>query len=151
MSLDVKPLGNPKWGKGMPSANPLGRPKGPTKVRLDSKRRLLGKWKTHPVDKLVRIANFIEATNPEMAAKIWIRLLDSCELEERKRKDTLPPIESDEKTETPTEAESLKILEEIENGQKALAGSNSDGLAAGPTPIQTETGPAQNLPGYKEE
>jgi hypothetical protein len=150
MGLDYKPLGNPKWGKGMPSANPLGRPKGPTKARLDSKRRLLGKWRTHPVDKLVKIANFIEATNPEMAAKIWIRLLDSCELEERKRKDTLPPV-SEGEIETPTEEEALRILKEIENGQQeALAGSHSNGLATGTTPIQVETGPTEDLSGHKE-
>lgn len=114
MSLDYKPLGNPKWGKGMPSANPMGRPKGPPKKTLDVKRRLLNKWQTHPVDKLVKIANFIEPTNPELAGKIWMRLLDSCELEERKKKDTLPPIEKGE--ETPSDLENLKLLEELENG-----------------------------------
>jgi hypothetical protein len=135
MGLDYKPLGNPKWGKGMPSANPLGRPKGPTKTALDTKRRLLAKWRTHPVDKLVRIANFIEATNPEMAAKIWIKLLESCELEERKKKDFLPPVDKSEEV-TLSEKDALKILEDIENGQtQALADSDTNSMAGRQAPL----------------
>jgi hypothetical protein len=146
MSLDHKPLGNPNWGKGKPSANPFGRPKGPTKKTLDVKRRILLKWNTHPVDKLVRIANFVEATNPDLCAKIWLRILDSCELEERKNKNSLPPIT--EAAETTTEADALKILEEIENGRakEAIPPSNSNGLETRETNIQTETSSTEDIP-----
>src|SRR5260370_12434706 len=110
MSLDYKPLGNPAWGKGKPSANPFGRPKGPTKTRLDVKRRILLKWHTHPVDKLVKIANFIEVTNPDLAGKIWMRILDSFELEEKKHKEIFPPIA--EQTFSLTKPDALKIFDD---------------------------------------
>lgn len=107
---DDKPLGNhPK-----PPVKKAGKPIVPREPKkLQVKKRVMGKWKTHPVDKMVRIANFIEASNPELAAKIWMRLLDSCELEEKAKKGYMPPPAGNESA---AEAEAMKALEELENG-----------------------------------
>src|ERR1700690_532498 len=62
MGLEKKTEGNPafKAQTANGSLNPGGRPKGALskKTHPQVKERLLGKWKTHPVDKLVELANF---------------------------------------------------------------------------------------------
>lgn len=149
MAIDGQPT-HQRWTKETAPVNRGGRPKGSVqKKSLDVKKRLLGKWQTHPVDKLVKLANFIEPSNPELAGKIWLRLLDSCELEERKNKNSLPPMIAGE--ETTSEIDALKQLEEIENGSTKQINSSSDsvGMAPGEITVQTETVPTEDLPGYK--
>lgn len=87
--------------------------------KLQVKKRLLGKWRKHPVDKLVELANFLETTNPVFAAKVWIRLLDSCELEENKKRTASPPLASE--TETGATLEAMQSLEELENEPKGVS------------------------------
>lgn len=129
--MDDKPLGNhPKPPKGPSKAQRARGPQEPK--RLQVKKRVLGKWKTHPVDKMVRIANFIEASNPELAAKIWMRLLDSCELEEKAKKGYMPPVVGNESA---AEAEAMRALEEAEKDEQATPQSNSDGMGTGPSQI----------------
>ena len=141
-SLADKPLGNhpkPPVRKTSPK-RALG-PREPKKLQV--KKRVMGKWKTHPVDKMVRIANFIEGSNPELAAKIWMRLLDSCELEEKAKKTFMPPGVPNESA---AEAEAMKALEEAEKDDQATPQSSSHGMAAGPVDIQVETSPEEDLP-----
>jgi hypothetical protein len=151
MGLDGKKEGNPafKLQKENGSINPKGRAVDHKKP-LDVKRRLTGRWRTHPVDKLVRIANFIEATNPEMSAKIWIRLLDSCEGEERKKKGSLPPV-PDAKT-SPSEIDADAVLKELEQDESIPpAESNRPSVAAGETLLQAEAGAEEDLSGNQAE
>jgi hypothetical protein len=110
--------------------------------KLDVKRRLLGKWQTHPVDRLVKIANFIETQNPEFAGKIWIRLLDACVEEDRKIKSSLPPIT--ERTDTPIETDPEKLLEDLENG---TGSGDCTSVAERTAPLQVEAGAAADLQG----
>lgn len=136
--MEDKPLGNhPK---------PPTRKKGSTVPRepkkLQVKKRVMGKWKTHPVDKMVKIANFIEASNPDLAAKIWMRLLDSCELEEKVKKGFMPPPVGNESA---AEVEAMKALEEAEKDEQATPQSNSNGMAARPVDVQAEAGSEEDL------
>ena len=140
-STDDKPLGNhPK-----PPVSKKGRkgntgPREPKKLQV--KKRVMGKWKTHPVDKIVKIANFVEARNPELAAKLWVRLLDSCELEEKAKKSFLPPAVGNESV---AEAAAMKALEEAEKDDQATPQSGSDGLENRPVDVQIEAGPEEDL------
>jgi len=140
-----KPTGNPNWVKGH-VANPNGRPKGGPKLALGVRRRLSGKWKTHPVDKLVTIANFIQATNPEFAGKIWIRLLDAWEAEERKAKGSMSPVAVDDSTKfNPNDT---KLLEEFENyDSSTIADNKDDGVAERKAEVSLEAGPEEDLRG----
>lgn len=147
MSLEHKSPGNPALKKGGPSLNPAGRGRGPTKKRLDVKRRLLQKFKIHPVDKLIKIAAFIEATNPEFAGKIWIRLLDSAELEERKQKASYSPaaIDAPESSESEEKFDESLIEALEKHGQDTTASVENSGMAEGQTKIPSETSPEENL------
>jgi regulator of protease activity HflC (stomatin/prohibitin superfamily) len=91
---------------------------------------------------MVRIANFIEASNPELAAKIWMRLLDSCELEEKAKKGYMPPVAGNESA---AEAEALRALEEAEKDDQVTPQSDSNGVADGAASLQAETSPAEDL------
>lgn len=140
MGLDRKGPGNPAFCKGNKLSQ--NRPKEPKKIQV--KRRLLGKWKTHPVDKLVSIANFIQATNPEFSGKIWMRLLDSCELEENKKKSSMPPsFTPDEKH--MSEEESLKLLEEMEKNDASTSKDDTTSVATGSSEVQAQTSPEEDL------
>lgn len=143
--------GNPAFYKGMPSPNPKGKPKGMGPQKLNTKRRLFGKWHTHPVDKLVRVANFLEASNPEMCAKIWIRLLDACEEEERKNKGAMSPIVQDTATSAiPTPDD--KLLDELENhGSGAITSSKNTSVETGEADLPVEASAESDLPGHPEE
>lgn len=113
------------------------------------KRRVRGKFKIHPVDKLISIAKFIEATNPEFAAKIWIRLLDSCEMEERKQKGASSPSLSADTSPT-TEVDENDLLEELEqNGLSTTPSSKDPSVESRPITVFAEAGPEVNLSEYQ--
>ena len=116
MSLDEKKPGNPDWiaQKERGSINPGGRPKGSLgrKTHPQVKERLLGKWHTHPVDKLVELANFVKMSDPKLSAEIWTNLLKYFE-------PTKKPVESAPEKTTPEESkeaaeETFRLLEELE-------------------------------------
>ena len=147
MGLDKKTEGNPAFKEQAPgkSLNPGGRPKGSLsrKTHPQVKERLLGKWQTHPVDKLVEIANRVTATDPKMAAEIWTNLLKYFE-------PTKKPVESAPEKTTPEEAkeaaeETFKLLQEIENNGFNPASGKEPSLADGQTQVPPETSPETDL------
>lgn len=140
---------NRNWVKGMKPVNPTGRPKGTAdKSPISVKKRVIGKWRTHPVDKLVTIANFIQATNPEFSGKIWMRLLDSIEAEERKNKSSQSPVPISETTIPESDD---KLLEELEqNGFSQTTSSKDSSMATGTTQISPEASPETDLREHKE-
>jgi hypothetical protein len=154
MSLDHKGTGNPDWKPGV-AQNPQGRPKGSlsSKSTHKVKERLLGKWKTHPVDKLVTIANFLTASgiseNMIEAATIWTNLLKYFE-------PTKKPVEITPEKSTPEESaaaaeETYKLLEELENaGLSQITSSKGNGVETGQTPVSLETSSKEDLSGHKE-
>ncbi len=126
--------GNPNFVKGT-SQNPAGRPKGSLTKKTSPKiqERLLGKWKTHPADKLVEIANFVACTDPELAAEIWTNLLKYFE-------PTKKPVESAPEKTTPQESkeaaeETYRLLMELENGSVPDSSSQSNGVAPMPPQV----------------
>ena len=142
--MEDKPLGNNPFANFKGKAGNKRGPRGAYEPkRLNVKKRVLNKWKTHPVDKMVRIANFVEATNPDLAAKIWMRLLDSCELEEKQKKGFMPPVAAGSANDA--EAEALRQLEEMEKDEPANPQSDSDGLENGSADLQAETSPEEDL------
>lgn len=118
--------------------------------KLQVKKRVMGKWRTHPVDKMVKIANFIEASNPELAAKIWMRLLDSCELEEKAKK-TFIPIPVDDIRVEPDFDKLLNDLEGNKTDGNIKAGSDTSSMASGSSLLQVETSPEEDLRRNKPE
>lgn len=154
MSLDHKGTGNPDWKPGV-AQNPQGRPKGSLngKSTPKVKERLLGKWKTHPVDKLVTIANFLTSIGtPDSlveAATIWTNLLKYFE-------PTKKPVEIAPEKTTPEESaaaaeETYKLLEELENaGLSQTASSKGNGVESGTTPVSSKASPKEDLSGHKE-
>jgi hypothetical protein len=149
MSLDHKPVGNPNFKKGVVN-NPNGRPKGSVdkKSHPSIKERLLGKWKTHPADKLVNLANFVAASDPELAAEIWTNLLKYFE-------PTKKPVESVPEKSTPKESkeaaeETFRLLQELENGSIQDGGDKEAGVETGPTQVPPEAIPEEDLRGYPE-
>jgi hypothetical protein len=145
MSLDPdKPKGNPAFKLQHINGplNPKGAATGPKPLNV--KKRVLGKWKTHPVDKLVKIANFAEALNPELSAKIWLRLLDSCEGEEKKKKGYMPPTSTTDTKATEIDADTL--LKDLEQDEQSTTEGDSEGLGNGTPVLQTETRPTEDLP-----
>jgi len=145
-------MANPNWKKGI-TTNPAGRPKGSKNSELSMLKvsnRLRFKHKVHPVDQLVELALMAKLNKDyELASDIWLKLLQYMEPAKK-------PIESaPEKPTTPAEsvqnAEALlKELEEQANaGQSNTptveSPSDSSGLAAGPTPVQTEGSPEEDL------
>ena len=116
MSLDNRKPGSDAFNnqKINGSLNPGGRPKGSMNKKTHSqvKERLLGKWQTHPVDKLVQLANHVMLTDPKLAAEIWTNLLRYFE-------PTKKPVESAPEKTTPEDSrlaaeETHKLLEELE-------------------------------------
>ena len=147
MGLDKKTEGNPafKAQASTGSLNPGGRPKGSLsgKTHPNVKERLLGKWKTHPVDKLVELANRITAEDPKMAAEIWTNLLKYFE-------PTKKPVESAPEKTTPEEAkeaaeETFKLLQEIENNGFNPSRSKESGLETGQTQVPPEASPETDI------
>jgi hypothetical protein len=147
MGLDKKTEGNPAFKDQAPgkSLNPGGRPKGSLskKTHPQVKERLLGKWQTHPVDKLVELANRVTASNPELAVQIWTNLLKYFE-------PTKKPVESAPEKTTPEEAkeaaeETFKLLQEIENNGFHPTSGKGTSMAPGASQIQPEAGPEANL------
>ena len=131
--------------------SPGGRPKGSTGRKYNIKERLLGKYKTHPVDRLVVLANALEARGQfEEAAKVWENLLKYFE-------PTKKPVESAPEKATPegsVEAaeETFRLLQEMEqDGLKPTESSKGNGLEIGPTNVSPEASPETDLPGHKEQ
>jgi len=154
MGLDKKLEGNPALKEQGPgkSLNPGGRPKGSLSksTHPQVKERLLGKWKTHPVDKLVEIANRVSASDPKMAAEIWTNLLKYFE-------PTKKPVETVPEKNTPEESvlaaqETFRLLEEIEkNGLSSdTEGSKGTGLATGAADVSAQASPKEDLPEHQE-
>lgn len=136
---------------GQPSPNPMGRPKGSTSKKLQVKERLLGKWQTHPVDRLVKIANHLEEVGAyEKAAEIWENLLKYFE-------PTKKPVEVAPEKTTPEESaeaaeETFKLLQELEqHGLKPTESSEGDGLETGKTDVSPKASSEANLPGHTEQ
>ncbi len=132
LTPEEKQKGNPAWKKGMEPANPGGRPKGSenSKMALKVSQRLLGKWKTHPVDKLVQLANHVSMTDPELAANIWMKLLSYME-PAKKPVETAPEKFTPEGSKEAAEA-TLDLIKQLEkdfeepNGlSKPIQDSNS--------------------------
>ena len=136
---------------GQPSLNPMGRPKGSVSKKYQVKERLLGKWQTHPVDKLVKIANALEGSGRfEEAAEIWTNLLKYFE-------PTKKPVEVAPEKSTPEESaeaaeETFKLLQELEqHGLKPTESSEGDGLETRPTNVSPKASTETNLPGHTEQ
>jgi len=152
MGLDKKTEGNPAMVPGK-SMNPQGRPKGSLsrKTHPQVKERLLGKWQTHPVDKLVEIANRVSASDPKMAAEIWTNLLKYFE-------PTKKPVETAPVQNTPEESvlaaqETFKLLEEIEkNGLSSdTQGSQGTGVETGKADVPPQASPEEDLSGDQDQ
>lgn len=140
--------GNIKKGQVL---NPGGRPKGAKGKKFNIKERLLGKWKTHPADRLVVLANAMEARGEfEESSKIWENLLKYFEPSKK-------PVESKPEPTNPEESaeaaeETFKLLQELEqNGLDQTKGSERDGLEGGKTVVPPKTGSKEDLSGHKKE
>lgn len=136
------------------SANPGGRPRGSTSKKLQVRERILGKWRTHPVDRLVEIANYLQDTGKfEEAAQIWTNLLKYFE-------PTKKPIEVAPEKTTPDESreaaeETFRLLQELENnGFKPTHGSTQsgegNGMETGAPVVSPKTSSETDLPGHTE-
>ncbi len=151
MSLDpIKPDQAFKPGT---TLNPNGRPKGSTNRKTSMKvmDRLLGKWRTHPVDRLVELANYLQDTGKiEEAAEIWTNLLRYCEPAKK-------PIETaPEKRNTPSDSkaaadETFKLLEELENGRSETKGSEGSSVEERKITLHPSPSPETNLQEYPGE
>lgn len=139
--------GNIKKGQVL---NPGGRPKGALGKKLQIKERLLGKWKTHPADKLVKIANMLEANGKfEEAADIWENLLKYFEPSKKPVETKPEPSNPDESAEAAEET--FKLLQELEqNGFNKDESSKGSSVEVGTTAIPPKTSSKTNLSGHKE-
>jgi hypothetical protein len=151
-------MSNPAWKKGV-AQNPNGRPKGSKNFALSLLKvanRLQYKHKVHPVDQLVEIAIMAKLNKEyELASEIWLKLLQYLE-------PTKKPVESAPEKPT-TSAESvqnaealLKELEEMANAGQSTASttespSNTSSMATGPTSIQIEACPEEDLQQHFEQ
>jgi hypothetical protein len=153
MGLDKKTEGNPAFKEQAPgkSLNPGGRPKGSLsrKTHPQVKERLLGKWQTHPVDKLVEIANRVSASDPKMAAEIWTNLLKYFE-------PTKKPVETVPVQNTPEESvaaaqETFRLLEEIEKHGLSgdTEGSQGTGVETRAADVHAQASPKEDLPEHQ--
>ena len=136
---------------GQESPNPMGRPRGSGGRKFQVKERLLGKWRTHPVDRLVKLANSLEGMGRfEEAASIWQNLLKYFE-------PTKKPVEVAPEKSTPEESaeaaeETFKLLQELEqHGLKPAQSSEGDGLETGPTDVSPKASSETDLPGHTEQ
>lgn len=154
MGLDKKSEGNPALKEQGPgkSLNMGGRPRGSLskKTHPQVKERLLGKWQTHPVDKLVEIANRVTATDPKMAAEIWTNLLKYFE-PTKKPVETIPTQNTVEESVAAAQ-ETFRLLEEIEkNGLGSdTQGSQGSGVETRAADVHAQASPEENLPRHKE-
>lgn len=130
--------------------NPAGRPRGSTTKKYQIKERLLGKWQTHPVDRLVKLANELEIKGKfEEAAAIWEKLLKYFE-------PTKKPVECEPEKATPegsveSAEETFRLLQELEqNGLSQIKGSEGNGVEERPVDVSSETSPKTDLPGHTE-
>ena len=149
MSLDHKNPGNPLFKKGS-TLNPGGRPKGSMNRRTHPmiKERLLGKWKTHPADKLVELANFVATSDPKLAAEIWTNLLKYFE-------PTKKPVESAPEKTTPEESkeaaeETFRLLQELEDGSVPVSGNKEPSVETGKAEVPSEASTEEDLRGHQE-
>ena len=131
--------------------NPNGRPKGSTSKKYQIKERLLGKWKTHPADKLVNLANALERDGKyEEAAAIWENLLKYFEPAKK-------PVESAPEKTTPEESaeaaeETFRLLQELEqHGFKQTESSEGTGVETRPVDVPSEASPKEDIPGHTEQ
>lgn len=133
------------------SLNPAGRPRGSTSKKYQIKERLLGKYQTHPVDRLVTLANALEARGQfEEAAAIWENLLKYFE-PTKKPVESIPEKQSPEGSVEAAE-ETFRLLQEMEqDGLKPTESSKGDGLENGPINVSPEASPKTDLPGHKEQ
>lgn len=140
--------GNMKPGQ---SLNPAGRPKGSVTKKYQIKERLLGKFQTHPVDRLVKLANALEGTGKyEEAAAIWENLLKYFE-PTKKPVESVPEKASPEGSVEAAE-ETFRLLQEMEqDGLKPTESSKGDGLENRPVDVSLEASPKTDLPGHKEQ
>lgn len=133
--------GNPDWKPGV-AQNPQGRPRGLNHLKV--RERLLGKHKTHPVDKLVQLANLVAVTDPELAAEIWLKLLSYME-PAKKPVETAP-----EKPGTPEDSKAAAeaahhLLQELENDSNREGSSGTPSVANRKPEIQAEAGSEEDL------
>lgn len=142
---------NPSRIKPGETRNPGGRPKGSTTKKYQIKERLLGKFQTHPVDRLVKLANSLEAAGKfEEAASIWENLLKYFE-PTKKPIETVPEKASPEGSVESAE-ETFKLLQELEqNGTEPIKSSEGDGLENRATNVSPETSPKTDLSGHTEQ
>lgn len=120
-------------------ANPNGRPKGSGLISQTSvTKRLLGKWKTHPVDKLVQMAQYLEAkAQYGLAAEIWLKLLPYFDAP--KKADRVKTILQDFPAPAEPEQDPTSILEALENdGRPSPQSSERPGLETGPSQIPSK-------------
>lgn len=151
-------MSNPAWKKGVVQ-NPNGRPKGSKNFTLSLLKvanRLQYKHKVHPVDQLVEIAIMAKLNKEyELASEIWLKLLQYLE-------PTKKPVESAPEKPT-TSAESvqnaealLKELEDMANVGQSTAStteptSSTNSMATGPSPVQIEAYPEEDLQQHFEQ
>lgn len=131
--------------------NPAGRPKGSLTKKYQIKERLLGKFQTHPVDRLVKLANALEGNGKyEEAAAIWENLLKYFE-------PTKKPVECEPEKASPegsveSAEETFRLLQELEqNGLSTTKGSEGNGVAEGTVDVPPQTSSKENLPGHTEQ
>lgn len=130
--------------------NPAGRPKGAKGKKFNIKERIIGRWKTHPADELVKLAKAMQGRGEyEEAAKVWANLLKYFE-PSKKPVESLPEKMSPEGSAEAAE-ETYKLLQELEqDGISEDGGSKGSGLADGTINVPPKTRPKKNLPGHKE-
>ena len=140
--------GNIKKGQRL---NPAGRPKGSLGKKVGVKDRLLGKWKAHPADKLVMLANYLTNKGDfEEAAKIWQNLLRYFEPSKR-------PVESAPEKSTPEESaeaaeDTFRLLQELEQHGFSKDKSGEKPSVENRTPlVPPKTGAEKDLPRDKSK
>lgn len=131
--------------------NPHGRPKGAKGKKFNIKDRIIGKWRTHPADELVKLARAMEQRGEyEESAKVWANLLKYFEPSKK-------PVESKPEPSNPEESaeaaeETYKLLQELEqNGLDQTKGSERDGLESGKADIPPKTSSKTDSSGHKKQ
>lgn len=146
-----KSEGNPSHVKPGEVLNPAGKPRGTTMKKYQVKERLLKKYGIHPVDKLIKIAEQLEANGKfEEAADIWQNMLKYFE-------PTKKPVECTPEKTTPEESvdaaeETFKLLQELEqHGLKQTESGEGTGVESSEVDVPSETGPETDIPGHTKE
>lgn len=131
--------------------NPKGRPVGSVaKAKSnDIKTRLLAKHKVHPADRLVVIANALEASGKyDEAAKIWMTLLKYCESPKKQA----PVDKEPERTPALTSEDADKLLEAFENnGRNPSKDDQGVSVEEGSVDVPSETSAETDLPSDTDE